>query len=99
MALQKNKRRRATRPLDDMPNLFDSIDIDFSRDDIAGENGLTVCLLNAKSLGLGITAVLGRTNTLLVSEKLNSQSHHSSIFLSDILTFFGNCFCNSPTWL
>ncbi len=37
MALQKNKRRRATRPLDDMPNLFDSIDIDFSRDDIAGE--------------------------------------------------------------
>lgn len=34
---QSPKRRRASRKLDDMPNLFDSIEIDFSRDDIAGE--------------------------------------------------------------
>lgn len=30
-----------------------------SDDDIAGDNGLTIGLLNAKPLGLGITAVLG----------------------------------------
>ena len=36
MAPQSPKKRRASRQLDDMPNLFDSIDIDFSRDDIAG---------------------------------------------------------------
>ena len=37
MAPQSPKKRRASRQLDDMPNLFDSIDIDFSRDDIAGK--------------------------------------------------------------
>jgi hypothetical protein len=41
-----------------------------SDDDIAGDNGLTVGLLNAKSLGLGITTVLGRTHALLMSKEL-----------------------------
>ena len=41
-----------------------------SDDDIAGDNGLTVGLLNAKSLGLGITTVLGRTYAFLVSKEL-----------------------------
>jgi len=38
--------------------------------DITCDNSLTVSLLNAKSLGLGITAVLGRTNTLFMSKEL-----------------------------
>ena len=41
-----------------------------SNDDVTGDNCLSVSLLNAKALGLGITAVLGRTNTLLMSEEL-----------------------------
>ena len=41
-----------------------------SDDDIAGDNRLTVGLLNAKSLGLGITTVLGRTYALLMSKEL-----------------------------
>ena len=41
-----------------------------SDDDIAGDNGLTVGLLNAKSLGLGITTVLGRTYAFLMSKEL-----------------------------
>ncbi len=36
MPPKPTRRRRASRALDEMPNLFDSIDIDFSRDDIAG---------------------------------------------------------------
>ena len=35
-------------------------------------NRLTVCLLYAKSLGLGVTAVLGRTNTFFMSKKLQT---------------------------
>ena len=38
--------------------------------DVAGDNCLTVSLLNAKALRLGITTVLGRTNALLVGEEL-----------------------------
>ena len=41
-----------------------------SNNDVAGENRLTVCLLNAETLGLRITTVLGRTNALLVGEEL-----------------------------
>ena len=37
---------------------------------VAGDNRLTVCLLNAETLGLRITTVLGRTNALLVGEEL-----------------------------
>jgi hypothetical protein len=37
---------------------------------IAGENGLSVAFLRTKSLGLGLTAVLGRTHSLLMSEEL-----------------------------
>ena len=42
-----------------------------SDDDVAGKHCLTVSLLYAKALGLTVTAVLGRTNTLFVSKKLN----------------------------
>ena len=38
--------------------------------DVAGDNGLTVTLLNTETLGLRITTVLGRTNALLVGEEL-----------------------------
>ncbi len=41
-----------------------------SYDDVAGNNCLTISLLNTKTLGLGITTVLSRTNALLVSEEL-----------------------------
>ncbi len=41
-----------------------------SDDDIAGDNRLTVGLLNAKSLGLGITTVLGGAHALLMSKEL-----------------------------
>ena len=43
----------------------------FQRDDVACKNKLTVCSLNSEALGLTVTAVLGRTNTLFVSKKLN----------------------------
>ena len=41
-----------------------------SQDDVAGNNGLTVCLLHAKTLGLTVTTVLGGTDTLLMSKEL-----------------------------
>ena len=41
-----------------------------SEDDIAGADTLTVRLLNAKALRFAVTAVLGRTDTLLVSKEL-----------------------------
>jgi hypothetical protein len=41
-----------------------------SDDDIAGADTLTVRLLNAKALRFAVTAVLGRTDTLLVSKEL-----------------------------
>ena len=41
-----------------------------SDDDVAGDNGLTVCLLDTKSLGLTVAAVLGRTYTLFMSKEL-----------------------------
>jgi len=44
-----------------------------SDDDVAGGNELTVSSLNAKTLGLGITTVLGRTNALLVGEELQTK--------------------------
>lgn len=37
---------------------------------IAGLNVLSVCSLGAKPLGLGISAVLGRTDSLLMREEL-----------------------------
>ena len=48
-------------------------------DDIAGENCLAVSLLHTQSLGLGITAVLGRTDTLLMSKKLQTELQHHEI--------------------
>jgi hypothetical protein len=41
-----------------------------SDDDVACQNVLTVRLLNAKALGLTVTAVLGRTYTFLMSKEL-----------------------------
>ncbi len=41
-----------------------------SDDDIAGDNGLAVGLLNTKSLGLTVTTVLGRTYAFLMSKEL-----------------------------
>ena len=41
-----------------------------SNNNVAGDNRLAVCLLNAETLGLRITTVLGRTNALLVGEEL-----------------------------
>jgi hypothetical protein len=41
-----------------------------TNDDVACDNGLTVCLLDTKSLGLTVAAVLGRTYTLFMSKEL-----------------------------
>lgn len=41
-----------------------------SDNNIAGNNYLTVSLLNAKTLGFAVPTVFGRTNALLVSEEL-----------------------------
>ena len=41
-----------------------------SYEDIAGKYCLTVSSLNTKSLGLTVTTVLGRTDTLLMSKEL-----------------------------
>ena len=41
-----------------------------SDDDIAGNDGLTVCFLYAKTLGLTVTTVLGGTDTFLMSKEL-----------------------------
>ena len=38
--------------------------------DVAGNYCLTVSLLNAETLGLGVTTVSSRTNALLVGEEL-----------------------------
>jgi len=41
-----------------------------TKDDVAGDNVGTVSLLNAKTLGFAVTAVLSGTYTLLMSEEL-----------------------------
>ena len=53
-------------------NVFTCVDMSTSlaNEDIAGNYCLTVSSLDTKSLGLGITAVLGRTHTFFVSEIL-----------------------------
>ena len=43
---------------------------------VAGQNELTISTLAAQSLGLGITAVLGGTAALVVSEELNTNLQH-----------------------
>ena len=43
---------------------------------VAGQNELTVCTLDAQALSLGITAVLGGTAALVVSEELNTNLQH-----------------------
>ena len=44
---------------------------------VAGQNELTIGALAAQSLGLGITAVLGGTAALVVSEELNTNLQHT----------------------
>ena len=41
-----------------------------SDDNVASDNRLTVSLLDTKSLRIGVTAVLGRTDTFLMSKEL-----------------------------
>ena len=41
-----------------------------ANENVAGKNKLTVSTLYAKTLGLGITAVLGRADSLFMSEEL-----------------------------
>ena len=43
---------------------------------VAGQNELTVCTLDAQALSLGVTAVLGGTAALVVSEELNTNFQH-----------------------
>ena len=43
---------------------------------VAGQNELTVSTLDAQALSLGITAVLGGTAALVVSEELNTNLQH-----------------------
>ena len=52
---------------------------------VAGQNELTISALGAKTLGLGITAVLGGTNALLVGEELQTNVQHFAVpsFLKD----------------
>ena len=43
---------------------------------VAGQNELTVCTLCTQALSLRVTAVLGGTAALVVSEKLNTNLQH-----------------------
>ena len=45
---------------------------------VAGQNELTVSALHAQALRLGITAVLGGTAALVVSEELNTNLQHGN---------------------
>ena len=47
--------------------------------DVAGQNVLTISALGAETLGLGITAILGGTNALLVGEELKTNVHHRCV--------------------
>jgi hypothetical protein len=53
-------------------NIVAGMDVSTSlaKDDVAGDYVGTVCLLNAKTLGFAVTAVLSGTYTLLMSEEL-----------------------------
>ena len=44
--------------------------------DVAGQNELTVAALDAQALGLGVTAVTGGANALLMCEELKSDMKH-----------------------
>ena len=44
--------------------------------DIAGQDELTVASLHAQALGLGVTAVTGGADALLVGEKLKTDVQH-----------------------
>jgi hypothetical protein len=47
-----------------------------SYQNISGDNRLTVSFLHTKTLRFAVTTVLGRTNALFVSKKLQTDSEH-----------------------
>ena len=47
--------------------------------DVAGQNVLTVSPLGPQAFALGITAVLGGTNALLMGEELKTNVHHNRV--------------------
>ena len=47
-----------------------------AKKDVAGSYKLTVLSLNAETLGLTVTTVLGRTDTFFMCKELNRQSEH-----------------------
>ena len=49
-----------------------------ANEDVACGDELTVRTLHTKTLGLGISAVLGRTHTFLMCKKLHTDSQHNS---------------------
>ena len=49
-----------------------------SDNNVAGGHSLTVCLLDAETLRLAVTAVLRRTYALFMSEKLQTEFQHFS---------------------
>ena len=68
-----NKRKESIVSTDTYVHTGMNLSTALSYDNIAGNNSLTVSLLNAKALRLGITTVLGRTNALLVGEELSTK--------------------------
>ena len=65
-----------------------------TNDDVAGKDCLTVSLLYAKALRLAITAVLGGTNTLLVSKKLQTELQHLDYLHHFLCAARGGVVCN-----
>ena len=61
-----------------LTDVFTGMDVGtaLTDEDVARENGLPVGSLHAKTLGFGITAVLGRAHTFFMSEKLNVNAKH-----------------------
>ena len=46
-------------------------------EDIARQHKLAVCALHTKTLGLGVTAVLGGTHSFFMCEQLNIYLQHT----------------------
>ena len=52
-----------------------------SYENVSREYKLSVCALNAETLGLGIASVLGRAHSLFMCEKLQINSNHRFFLL------------------
>jgi hypothetical protein len=61
-------------------NVYAGMDVSASltNNDVAGDYMLTVSSLNAKSLGLAVTTVLGRTYTFFMSKELQTDANHGN---------------------